>query len=218
MSVRAKIALFWVLTALTLTAVPNAMAGQAPGLFGTREVRNGNLRPFPKWTGMLSRYFADAGVKPGSCAEKTFNKCHADAWQELIDRLQGKDPTTQMNAVNTFMNQRRYIVDPLNWGVRDYWSTPAQFLARYGDCEDYAIAKFLTLKRLGWSGENMRIVVLQDLNLQVAHAVLAVYTGDGIIILDNQIRNAVLASAIHHYRPIFSINEQAWWLHRPSRG
>ena len=136
----------------------------------------------------------------------------------MIDRLQGQDLTTQLQVVNTFMNERRYIVDPINWGVRDYWSTPGQFFAKFGDCEDYAIAKYLTLKRLGMPAASMRIVVLQDLNLRIAHAVLAVYTEDGIIILDNQIRGTVQASVIRHYKPIFSINEDAWWLHRPKRG
>jgi len=176
------------------------------------------LRPFPKWTGMLERYFADAGAQPGPCTAKVFNKCHAQRWQEMINQLQGQDLTAQLEMVNTFMNKRRYIVDPVNWGLRDYWSTPGQFFAKYGDCEDYAIAKYLTLKRLGVPTARMRIVVLQDLNLGVAHAILAVYTGDGIIILDNQIQRTVQASVIRHYKPIFSINEDAWWLHRPRRG
>jgi len=113
------------------------------------------------------------------------------------------------------MNKRRYVVDPVNWGMRDYWSTPRQFFAKFGDCEDYAIAKYLTLKQLGVPVTIMRIVVLQDLNLRTTHAILAVYTGDGIIILDNQIEQTVQASVISHYMPIFSINEEAWWLHRP---
>jgi hypothetical protein len=33
-------------------------------------------------------------------------------------------------------------------------------------------------------------------------------------ILDNQISVVIPDTAIAHYRPIFSINEQAWWLHQ----
>lgn len=196
--------------------VPDAAATIAKPLFGSQETRNKNLRPFPKWTGMLERYFKEQGKKPGPCTAKTFNKCHADRWAKLVEEQRGKDLPTQLRAINGFMNESRYIVDPINWGLKDYWATPNQFFAKYGDCEDYAIAKYLTLKRLGVAPDKLRIVVLQDLNLRLAHAVLAVYTDDRIIILDNQIKQTVDASAIRHYRPIFSINEDAWWLHRPS--
>ena len=60
----------------------------------------------------------------------------------------------------------------------------------------------------------MRIVIVQDLNLKVAHAVLAVYLDDTIKILDNQIKQVVEAGTIRHYRPIYSVNEESWWLHR----
>jgi predicted transglutaminase-like cysteine proteinase len=159
---------------------------------------------------MLERHFRDAGAKSGACKAKVFNKCHAQLWQEFIDQQMGNDLASQLQAVNSFMNKARYIVDPINWGVKDYWATPRQFFVKFGDCEDYAIAKYLTLKRLGLATDKMRIVVLQDLNLRVAHAVLAVYTYDDIIILDNQIKRTVPARVIRHYRPIFSINEDAW--------
>lgn len=206
-----------ILPIITFLAVGSATAGPSHELFGTTESRNNSLRPFPKWTGVLERYFRTAGTKEGSCTAKTFNKCHAQRWQDLVDQLRGQDLTSQLQAVNGFMNKTRYIVDPINWGLKDYWATPGQFFAKFGDCEDYAIAKYLTLKRLGVAPGIMRIVVLQDMNLRVAHAVLAVYTDSGIVILDNQIRQAVLSSVIRHYKPIFSINEEAWWLHRGRR-
>ncbi|MDA1100291.1 MAG: transglutaminase-like cysteine peptidase [Proteobacteria bacterium] len=210
---------FWILITalvpvLALTSGRPATAGSLPALFDTAETRVDNHRPFPKWTGMLERYFADAGAKPGICTSRLYNRCHAKRWAELIDQLKGRDLASQLDAVNTYMNQARYTVDSINWGVRDYWATPGQFLAKYGDCEDYAIAKFLTLKRLGVDARNMRIVILQDLNLRIPHAVLAVYTESGIAILDNQIKHTVQAKAISHYQPIISLNEDSWWLHR----
>jgi predicted transglutaminase-like cysteine proteinase len=217
MNFRLLIIMLVLLPLLAQTATNAVEAGPAVKLFGTKETRNGNLKPFPKWTGMLERFFADAGARPGLCSAKRFNKCHAQRWQALVDQLKGSDLKSQLQAVNSFMNKARYIVDPINWGVRDYWATPGQFFAKYGDCEDYAIAKYLTLKRLGVDASTMRIVVLQDLNLRVAHAVLAVYIDGGITILDNQIKGTVQAKVIHHYKPIFSINENAWWLHRAKR-
>ncbi len=202
---------------LALAAGRPAAARSLPALFNTSETHANNLRPFPKWTGMLERYFEDTGRKPGVCTSRFFNRCHAKRWRDLVDRLKGRDLSSQLTAVNAFMNKARYTVDSINWGVRDYWATPGQFLAKYGDCEDYAIAKFLTLKRLGVDANSMRIVVLQDLNLRIPHAVLAIYTGGGITILDNQIKRLVQATAIRHYQPIFSLNEEGWWLHRRKR-
>jgi predicted transglutaminase-like cysteine proteinase len=101
-----------------------------------------------------------------------------------------------------------------NWGQEDYWATPFQFLKKNGDCEDYAISKYMALKALGVKVEDMRIVALQDLNLNLGHAVLVVYVGDEPQLLDNQISSVVAANSIRHYQPVFSINEEGWWLHR----
>ena len=219
----AIIALATALQALaSLAIVPQAAASaqgvSRPPLFGTVEVRNDNLTPFPKWTGMLERLFAKQGTIDGSCTATTFNKCHQERWQALLDAERGKPLLEQLQAVNRFMNETRYIVDPINWGVRDYWATPRQFFSKNGDCEDYAIAKYVTMKQLGVPARDMRIVVLQDLNLSVAHAVLAVFVEGRVMIMDNQIKQVVNDRTIRHYRPIFSINEEAWWLHRPPGG
>jgi predicted transglutaminase-like cysteine proteinase len=108
----------------------------------------------------------------------------------------------------------RYILDIKNWGEEDYWATPYQFLKKHGDCEDYAISKYFTLKALGVPIEDMRVVALQDQNLNLGHAVLVVYVGDQPMLLDNQIASVVPANSIKHYNPVFSINESGWWLHR----
>jgi predicted transglutaminase-like cysteine proteinase len=60
----------------------------------------------------------------------------------------------------------------------------------------------------------MRVVALQDLNLNLGHAVLVVYVNDRPMLLDNQIAAVVPANSIKHYNPVFSINETGWWLHR----
>ena len=198
--------------ALTSTARARVLDG---GIFGYNEVRSDDLGPFVKWTGMLDRFLREDGDTGGDCASTSYNACHHREWQSLIADLRGQDLDAQLDRVNRFMNARRYIVDPINWGVRDYWATPGQFFRKQGDCEDYAIAKYRTLRQLGLSDAQMRIVVLQDLNLGIPHAVLAVATPDGTMILDNQITQVVDDRVIRHYQPIYSINESAWWLHRP---
>ena len=185
-----------------------------PGIFNSVEIKKKGLKPFPKWTDAMGRFLSEKQKNEGKCKPTARKKCYYQTWSNMIDRLQDKDPWKKILGVNKFMNKAPYVVDKMNWGVKDYWSTPGQFFAKYGDCEDYAIVKFLSLRALGIPSKSMRIVVVQDLNLKVAHAVLAIYVRGKVLVLDNQIKKVVESKVIHHYRPIFSLNEDGWWLHR----
>ncbi len=190
-----------------------AVARSYPALFNTREVRSTNLEPFTKWRGAMARNLEEARV-PDDCEPGLFTRCDAKEWRSFLDEIAGLERREQLDAVNREMNRRSYILDPRNWGVPDYWATPRQFFRKHGDCEDYAIAKYLSLRALGVPTEDMRIVVLQDLNLGIPHAVLVVYLGEEAFVLDNQIRQVISAKQVYHYKPVYSINETAWWLHR----
>ncbi len=184
-----------------------AEARKYPKIFGSIELFSKKVQRFPKWIDMLGR-FKDGTIP---CDSST---CTTKGWQSFLDGLQGKDVQTQIKEVNRAMNAKKYILDIKNWGQEDYWATPFQFLKKNGDCEDYAISKYMALKALGVKVEDMRVVALQDLNLNLGHAVLVVYVGDEPQLLDNQISSVVPANSIRHYQPVFSINEEGWWLHR----
>jgi predicted transglutaminase-like cysteine proteinase len=186
-----------------------------PQIFESREIRSSSLKPFPKWQGMLERYFDDRKLADAPCTATTFNRCHLAEWKAFLSGLKGRDRMAQIKEINRFMNAAAYIIDPINYRVPDYWATPRQFLNKDGDCEDYAIAKFMSLRALGYDNASLRIVVLQDLNLRLAHAVLVAYVDGKALVLDNQIPQVVPADIIRHYKPYYSINEDHWWLHRP---
>jgi predicted transglutaminase-like cysteine proteinase len=203
--------------ALAVAALATSALGSEPPypqLFGSREVRSVNLGPFQKWTWMLERQIEERGLYDGPCTARRFNRCHLGEWRQLLRDIGTLEPLAQLEAVNAFMNRAPYVTDPVNYGVPDYWATPLQFLTKDGDCEDYAIAKFVSLRQLGIPNEQMRIVVVDDLNLRIPHAILVVYMAGRAYVLDNQISRVVPAEVINHYRAIYSINEQAWWLHR----
>ena len=188
-----------------------------PPIFDSKEVHRTNLKPFPKWTGVLQRYFDEIDLPKGSCTGTSFNQCYLQDWKKFLDGLAGADPMSQLDRVNKYMNQASYITDPQNYTLKDYWATPRQFFNQNGDCEDYAIAKFMSLRALGWDNEHMRIVVVQDLNLRIPHAILVTYTDGVAWVLDNQVEQLITADRIRHYRPFFSMNEDSWWLHRPNK-
>nr|WP_279347251.1 transglutaminase-like cysteine peptidase [Govania unica] len=145
-------------------------------------------------------------------------RCRQDDLKDLLSKLAGRPRSEQIVAINHFMNLAPYVTDMVNWGVPDYWATTREFMQKDGDCEDYAIAKYFSLKALGVPADSMRIVIVEDMNLKTPHAVLAVYEAGadkGVpLILDNQLPGPVKASSILHYKPIYSINESAWWYHR----
>ncbi len=196
------------------TAHAAAKAKAEPSIFGTVEVRKTDLAPFPKWTGALERFKQERTANRGPCKSSPERACHYKTWAKFINGAKALDAMAKLQAVNDFMNRARYVVDEINWGVKDYWESPGLFFARFGDCEDYAIAKYMSLRALGFDVAQMRIVVLQDLNLKVAHAILAVEIDGQTWILDNQIKRVIEAERIRHYRPVYSVNEQSWWLHR----
>ncbi len=202
---------------LVLAMIPEtAHAIGKPSFFNSTEVRSTNLKPFKKWDTAIARYRGEvARARKEMCTSKTLNKCNYDKWTKFLADLKGKDRVTQIRAVNDYMNRAPYITDPVNWGVKDYWESPGQFMARFGDCEDYAIAKYLSLKLLGYSEREMRIAVVKDLNLRIGHAVLVIYYKGNPYVLDNQIKQVVPASTIKHYLPVYSINAYAWWRHIP---
>jgi len=183
----------------------------AAGIFGAQETWHDGLKPFPKWTDALERYLKTKQKDAGPCEATLFTRCHYKEWMKLLDEVRDKPPEYQLGKINYYMNRYRYIIDPINWGVRDYWAIPAQFFRKDGDCEDYAIAKYMSLRALGWNADKLRIVVLQDLNLRVAHAILAVQMDDRILLLDNQISIVVDSRQVRHYKPFYAVNENGWW-------
>lgn len=193
---------------MLLALIPSPAS--AIGLFGTTETRSSDLSSFPKWTEVVSRNRSTAGKQ---CAE---GLCHETSWNEQLAQwaVSGNSLTTIRKANDT-VNNSPYVLDMINWGKKDFWASPLQFLIKDGDCEDYAITKYMVLKNAGFPAEDMRIVVLQDENLGIMHAVLTVRYNGRNYILDNQIESVVTDRDIVHYKPVYSINERAWWRHMP---
>ncbi|MDI9245291.1 transglutaminase-like cysteine peptidase [Marinobacter sp. CHS3-4] len=141
-------------------------------------------------------------------------------WQTLND--EGKDWAfpLKLERVNAFFNQVRFVNDIRHWGEEDYWATPVELLATNGgDCEDFSIAKYLTLKAMGVPDEQLRIVYVKALELNQAHMVLAWYPTPlaDPLILDNLTGDIKPASERKDLVPVYSFNGDGLWLNR-SRG
>ena len=122
----------------------------------------------------------------------------------------------KLNRVNQFFNSRmRFRDDIAVWGQQDYWATPIEFLRKgAGDCEDYALAKYFTLRELGVPASQLRITYVKALQLNQAHMVVAWYaTPDAVpLILDN-LKTAILpATQRNDLLPVYSFNGEGLWI------
>lgn len=206
---------FFLLFIMLLFAATDARASVS--YFDMSEDINNNLTPFPKWTGVMNRFRGQQKISDSDCGKVAFHPCVIPQWKELTTNLKGESLERKLEAVNDWANEHPYIVDQLNWGLTDYWATPYEFMDVNGDCEDYAIAKYYSLIAAGVPESQMRIIIVQDLNLGgIIHAILGVYDGDKLYILDNQIKRVVEALSIYHYRPIYGTNAKHWWRYHPN--
>jgi predicted transglutaminase-like cysteine proteinase len=160
---------------------------------------------------MLQRYAREQHLEDAPCPG---GRCQLQEWTAFVQTLRGQDRVRQLQAVNAYANRIPYRSDLDRHGVADYWATPRETFGRSADCEDYAIVKYLSLRKLGWSASELRIVVLKHEVRNELHAVLVAYVNGTAYVLDNLIPDVREHAAIAYYRPIFSINETAWHYHR----
>lgn len=193
-------------------SVEQTFANSVPKLFGTIEFK-AKKEPITAWMKVLEKQkksnFFDEGKKwRGSYT----------AFKAKYNSLAG-DLKKQLSLVNLYWNQYPYREDINNvYKTEDYWAILDEMVKNSGDCEDYAIAKFYTLKDLGFPADKMRIVVVHEEIRNIAHAILAVYSDDDVLILDNLSNRIFSHSLLTNYDPRFSINEDWRWVHmRPKK-
>ncbi len=143
-------------------------------------------------------------------------KGRIEAWDELINSSLGKTDNELLQTTNRFFNrQLRFVDDSQNWRQNDYWASPIEALVKgAGDCEDYAIAKYFTLRRLGMPSEKLRITYVKALRYNQAHMVLTYYASPGAIplVLDNLIGEIRPASQRKDLLPVYAFNAEGLYL------
>ncbi len=143
------------------------------------------------------------------------------ALNRLVERLRDRPVAEQLREVNAFFNQFEYVEDIDLWGQKDYWATPEEFLGRArGDCEDFVIAKYFTLRELGVPDERLYLTYVKHLTRNIAHMVLSYFeTPGGIpLILDNYQAAIEPASKRRDLLPVYSFNAQSLFLNNASAG
>lgn len=143
------------------------------------------------------------------------------AWQQSLVALQAATEREKIHTVNAFFHQHiGYRTDELLYSQKDYWATPLELLGQgFGDCEDWAIAKYISLRNAGIADEKLRLIYVRariggpQSSLSEAHMVLGYYaTPDAQpLILDSLISQVLPASERSDLTPVFSFNSAGLW-------
>ena len=145
-------------------------------------------------------------------------------WRALMNNPKNKTLTDRqkLELVNDFMNQTPFKSDKEHWGKEDYWATPIEFLSTHGgDCEDFSIAKYFTLRALGVPDDKLQITYVKEIKVyNEAHMVLAYFaTPDAEpVILDNINKSIQPASTRGDLIPVYSFNGSGLWLAKQQQG
>ena len=98
------------------------------------------------------------------------------AWHKLMHDKRNAPEMEKLETVNSFFNQLEFVADRILWGRDDYWATPQEMLLKNGgDCEDFATAKYFTLRQLKIPDEKMNLTYVKVLRLKQPHMVLSYY-------------------------------------------
>ncbi|KAB0493607.1 cysteine protease LapG [Pseudomonas vancouverensis] len=137
-------------------------------------------------------------------------------WQNLLATQKQLGELEQLNVVNRFFNKElRYVEDIDLWHQEDYWATPIEALWKgAGDCEDYAIAKYFSLRHLGVASEKLRITYVKALTQNRAHMVLTYYARPDAmpLVLDSLVDAIKPANQRTDLLPVYAFNAEGLWL------
>jgi predicted transglutaminase-like cysteine proteinase len=144
------------------------------------------------------------------------------AWRRMLEASRPLGEPEKLEAVNTFFNRRILFEDDIVvWQQADYWASPLEFMGRgAGDCEDFAIAKYMSLLLLGMPNERLRMIYVRarfggpNSRQSQAHMVLGYYAQplSEPLILDNLIGSIRPAAQRTDLTPVFSFNNEGLWV------
>jgi len=185
-------------------------AGRSKEPFGisTAKVTTGAL--LEKW--LVVEREIDAERLVVKICEQNRASCRSQAALEflaIVDSGRILDGRARLGEVNRAINLKITPMSDLAlYGTEDFWSSPlATFATGAGDCEDYAIAKFVALQEAGISADDLRIVILRDDFREQDHAVVAARLNGTWLMLDNRHMTMVQDQQVRdYYHPVFLID------------
>lgn len=141
-----------------------------------------------------------------------------DDLEQLLDEVSAGEPEEWTERINGFFNRHmRYVEDDELFGQPDYWASPVEAIGHgAGDCEDFAIAKYLFLRELGVDNSKLRLIYVRAriAGSTRAHMVLGYYPQPQAepLILGSLVDLIVPARQRTDLTPVFSFNSEGIWV------
>lgn len=165
---------------------------------------------FAQFSGFTAEFLDFVRDEYGGRAQRTMEK-----WEELVESSRNIPEMGKLEAVNRFFNRHIWFTDDIrHWGREDYWATPMETMATLaGDCEDFTIAKYFTLREVGVADERLRLTYVSSTLVNKSHMVLAYFPTPNAepLVLDNLMNRIKPASRRRDLTPVYSFNGQSLW-------
>jgi predicted transglutaminase-like cysteine proteinase len=183
--------------------------GFADGLFGQRVTSSSDSGPMPRWQKVVLRFAQQRRSAGARCDDA--GTCASEIWKRLVEDLKTLPLEARIEHVNDFINRIPYVAAQANWHDPAYWETPYEFFEHGGQCQDYAIAKYLALLESGVPEQELRFVVVYDAQMQLDHAITVVNVDGVPLVLDNQENSIRPAIGLQQrYTPYYALNDLGW--------
>ena len=190
---------------------------------GSLDIAGGSVEPFGlftspvTWGGLLAKWqgvehsLDDERVQLALC-DGDPDRCASPAalqFLAIVDHAKALEGRARLGDINRAINLAiRPMTDMAQWGKIDVWSSPlVTFSHGAGDCEDYAIAKYVALRHAGMSPDDLRIVVVRDTIDGAGHAVAAARLDGHWLMLDNRHMAMIEDTDVRNYQPLFVIDQ-----------
>lgn len=163
---------------------------------------------FDKWQNVEAQVRAESDVLARCREAMTDCPPAAQKFLAIVGAGRAQTGRARIGTINRAINMAiQPMSDLKQWGVADHWSAPLEtFTTGHGDCEDYAIAKFVALIAAGMAPEDVKLVVVHDKISDDGHAVAAARVDGRWLVLDNRWLALAEDSEMHRMTPLFVID------------
>lgn len=189
----------------------------APAIAGAKPPAATKVQPveqLPHWNDFAQRQ--SRSLQALDTCERDKTLCQSkeiERWTKLVDDLRPQNKLRQIITVNRWFNRLPYKYDEYAYNTLDYWADTEELLLKRGDCEDYALSKYYTLRRLGFSPDELKVAVVYDTITYTNHAVLMVYTNGTRYMLDINADDTTADKMDYRYRTLYTFNEKTAWIY-----
>lgn len=128
----------------------------------------------------------------------------------IVDAGRPLNGRARVGEINRAVNLAiRPVSDVARFNVPDVWTTPLMtFAAGAGDCEDYAIAKYVALREAGMDAADLRMMIVHDRALNQDHAVTAARVDGQWLILDNRRMLLLTDTDVVNMTPLVALDSE----------